>query len=228
MKAVILAGGLGTRLRPLTLDTPKPMLPLKGKPILEHVIEHLKAHGITDILITAGYKKEKIEGYFGDGSKFGVSIEYAEETKPLGTAGCLIPLKEKLNETFLLVGADNITKLDLSKFIAFHEEKKGLLSVALFEFKHKVEWGIYETDIDSKITGFTEKPEYVHHGGTMIFCVETSIFDHIPESEGIVNLTDHVIPALLKKGEKVYGYPFTDFWVDIGSMEEYEKLNNGF
>ncbi|MBN2042251.1 MAG: nucleotidyltransferase family protein [Candidatus Aenigmarchaeota archaeon] len=225
MKAVILAGGFGTRLRPLTDHTPKPMLPVKGKPILEHVIDHLRKHGITEIIMAVGYRNEKIEEYFGDGSKFGVSIEYSLETKPLGTAGCLLPLEEKLNGTFLLIGADNLTKLDIGKFIEFHRQKGGLLSVALFEFRRKVEWGIYETDEDSKITKFTEKPTYVHRGGTMIFCIEPSIFEHIPEREGLVNLTDHVIPDLLGKGEKVYGYPFTDFWVDIGSIEEYERLN---
>ena len=229
MKAVILAGGLGTRLRPLTEDIPKPMLPISGKPILGHVIDHLKSHGITEIIITAGYKKEKIEEYFGDGSIFGVSIEYSIENEPMGTAGCLLPLKDKLNETFLLIGADNLTKLDVGKFIQFHKERKGLLSVALFKFKEKVKWGIYETDNDSKIIEFKEKPTYVHHGGTMIFCIEPGIFDHIPEREGVVNLTDHVIPDLLSKGEKVYGFPFNDFWVDIGSVEEYEKLKgNGF
>lgn len=227
-KAVILAGGTGTRLRPLTDNTPKPMLPLKGKPILEHVIDHLKENGITDLIITLGYMGHQITDYFGDGSKFGVSIEYVKENQPLGTAGCLNLIRDKLTETFLLVGADNVTHLDLKKFINFHREKCGLMTVALFEFNRKVEFGIYELGEGHRISQFKEKPTYTHTAGTMIFCIEPDIFNHIPKScDTVLNLTDHIIPELLKRGERVYGFPFSDFWVDIGNMEQYESLNRG-
>ncbi len=226
MKAVILAGGEGTRMRPLTNDIPKPMLPLKGKPILEHVLERLKKHGIRDIIITTGYMGEKIREHFKDGSSFGLKISYIQEDEPLGTAGCLNLLREELKETFLLIGSDNITDLDLTDFIRFHKKKEGILSVALFEFRRKVEWGIYEINEKNEITEFSEKPTYVHKAGTMIFLIEPSIFDHIPQDiEGVLNLTDHIIPELLKEGEKVFGYPFTDYWVDIGSIGQYEELN---
>ena len=225
MKAVILAGGKGTRLRPFTTVVPKPLLPLKERPILEHVILYLKQYGITDIIISIGYLGYQIKNYFGDGSQFGVHIEYVEEEKPLGTAGCLRPIKDRLTETFILMGGDNITNLNLSNFIAFHREKQGIISVALFEYSEPVPWGIYELNGDSSVKGFTEKPTFTHKAGTMIFCLEPQIFEHIPEQADPANLTDHVIPALLKSGVKVFGYPFRDYWIDIGKLDDYYEMN---
>jgi NDP-sugar pyrophosphorylase family protein len=228
MKAVILAGGKGTRLRPLTFEKPKPLLFVRGRPILEHVINYLKGHGITDLIITIEYMGDKIRKYFGDGKRFGVNIQYSEEKKPLGTAGCLTLIKDKLNETFILMGGDNLTKLDLRKFIRFHKKKKGILTVALFEYKEKSKWGIYTLNRDKSIQNFLEKPVFKHTAGTMIFCLEPKIFEYIPKNpKGVVNITDHTIPYLLKRGEKIFGFPFKDFWVDIGSLDDYKKLTGG-
>lgn len=227
MKAVILGGGKGTRLRPLTYKTPKPLLPVKGKPILEHVINYLKCYGITDLIVTTEYMGDKIRKYFGDGKRFGVKIEYSEEKKPLGTAGCLTLIKDKLKETFILIGGDNLTKLNLKKFIEFHKRKKGILTAALFEFEEKSKWGIYNLNKDKSILNFMEKPVFKHTAGTMIFCLEPEIFEHIPKKpKGVVNLTDHVIPELLKKGKKIYGFEFSDFWEDIGSLGDYKRVNS--
>jgi NDP-sugar pyrophosphorylase family protein len=227
MKAVILAGGKGTRLRPLTLKTPKPLLPVDKKPILEHVIEYLKGHGITDLIVTVEYMGDKVIDYFGDGKKFGVNIEYSKETKPLGTAGCLSPIKDKLDETFILIGGDNLTKLNLGEFIRFHKRNKGILTAALFEYAEKSKWGIYNLNEDKSIRDFLEKPAFVHTAGTMIFCLEPRIFEYIPEKpKGVVNLTDHVIPELLKKKERIFGFPFKEFWFDIGSIEDYESIKD--
>jgi NDP-sugar pyrophosphorylase family protein len=227
MKAVILAGGRGTRLIPLTDKNPKPLLKIKNRVILEYVIDYLKSYGIRDLIITVGYKGEQIKKFFGDGSKFGVRIEYAAEKEPLGTAGCLVPLKSKLKETFILIGGDNLTKMDLKKFIEFHKKKGGILTSALFEFKEKSKWGIYNLDRDKSIRNFMEKPTFRHTAGTMMFCLEPGIFKHIPKKpKGVVNLTDHVIPELLKKGVKIFGFEFSDFWEDIGSHDDYKRVNS--
>ncbi len=227
MKAVILAGGKGTRLRPFTHVVPKPLLPFKERPILEHIILYLKNYGITDIIITISHLGYQIRNYFGDGSSLGVKIEYFEEKEPMGTAGCLLPFKDKLKETFLVLGGDNLTTLKLDEFMKFHKEKKGIATVALFEFEERTKWGIYELDGSCRIERFLEKPTFKHNAGTMIFCLEPGIFMHIPQAKGVVNLTGDIIPMLLHSGEKIYGFCFSDFWLDIGSMDDYNKILNG-
>lgn len=228
MIAVILAGGKGTRLRPLTYAVPKPLLPVGQKPLLENVILYLKEHGITEFIISVGYLGYQIKNYFGDGEKLGVKIDYVEEKVPLGTAGCLNLIRDRLTETFILMGADNLTTLDLTKFIKFHKEHKGVATAALFEYSRKVEFGIYELNEDSSVSKFSEKPTFKHYAGTMIFCIEPSIFEFIPKTEKpkLLNLTDHIIPKLLESGKKVFGYPFRDYWVDVGRLEEYNKMHN--
>jgi mannose-1-phosphate guanylyltransferase/phosphomannomutase len=227
MKAVILAGGKGTRLRPFTHIVPKSLLPFKDRPILEHIILYLKNYGITDIIITISHLGYQIKNYFGDGKELGVNIEYFEEKEPLGTAGCLLPFRSQLNETFLVLGGDNITTLKLDEFMKFHREKKGIATIAIFEFEEKTKWGIYELNKDDSVNRFLEKPTFKHNAGTMIFCLEPGIFKHIPSGKGIVNLTDHVIPRILQSGEKLFGFRFSDFWLDIGSMDDYNKILNG-
>jgi NDP-sugar pyrophosphorylase family protein len=227
MKAVILAGGKGTRMRPFTYVVPKPLLPFKERPILEHIILYLKSYGVTDIIITISHLGYQIKNYFGDGQGLGVHIEYFEENEPLGTAGCLLPFREKLKEPFLVLGGDNLTTMKLDEFMRFHREKKGIATIAIFEFEEKTKWGIYELDRESKVERFLEKPTFKHNAGTMIFCLDPRVFDFIPRQKGVVNLTDHVIPKLLQTGEKVYGFKFSDFWLDIGSMDDYNKILNG-
>jgi mannose-1-phosphate guanylyltransferase/phosphomannomutase len=229
MKAVILAGGKGTRLRPLTYSVPKPMLPYRQKPILEHIIDLLKSNGITDIILTISHLGYQIKNHFGDGSRFGVKIEYIEEDEPLGTAGCLNPIRDKLNETFIVFGGDNLTDLNIRKFIEFHKEKEALITIGLFGFEHKVSWGIYELNDDDSVKAFKEKPTFNYKAGTMIFCIEPRIFDFIQDNKekpGIINITDHIIPELIKKGEKVYGYLHKGEWIDIGKPEDLQGVND--
>jgi mannose-1-phosphate guanylyltransferase/phosphomannomutase len=227
MKAVILAGGRGERLRPLTDKKPKPLITIKNRPILEYVIEYLKSYGIRDLIITIGYKGEQIKKHFGNGKKFGVKIDYAVEDKPLGTAGCLVPIKKKLKDSFILIGGDNFTKMNLRKFIDFHRKNKGILTAALFEFDEKLKWGIYSLNRDKSICEFREKPVFTYTAGTMIFCLEPDIFKHIPDNpDKVINLTDHIMPDLLRKGEKIYGFEFREMWEDIGSYEDYERVNS--
>lgn len=227
MLAVLLAGGKGTRLRPLTYAVPKPLLPISQKPILEHIILYLKQHGISEFIISVGYLGYQIRNYFGDGANLGVKIEYIEEKEPLGTAGCLNLIRGRLKETFLLMGGDNLTTLDMSKFIGFHKKKGGILTAALFELSQRIDFGIYELDRAFAVKKFLEKPTFRHYAGTMIFCLEPEILEFIPQHDKpeLVNLTDHILPKILSSGKKVYGYPFTDYWVDVGRIDDYNKIN---
>ena len=197
------------------------------KPILEQVILNLRKAGVKDFIITVSHLGYQIKNYFGDGKRFGVKIEYAEEKKPLGTAGCLVPLKEKVgNETFLLVAGDNLTSMNMKKFIQAHKKnaKKGaILTIALAEASLPVEYGVVETK-DSIVTGFKEKPTLKYNVATLIMCLEPAIFKYIPK--GFSNITDHVFPRLLASREKIYGHKFKDFWADIGKLEEYNKMNS--
>ncbi|MBW6461686.1 MAG: nucleotidyltransferase family protein [DPANN group archaeon] len=231
MKAVILAGGKGTRLRPLTYAVPKPLLPINEKPMMEHIILHMKNHGITEFIISVGYLGYQIKNYFNDGSELGVKIEYITEETPLGTAGCLNLIKDKLTETFLLIGGDNLTNLNFTKFTEFHKKHDGILSVALFELRQKVEYGVYSLDEDKKITKFEEKPEFKFNAGTMIFCLEPEIFNFIPEinkdHQEPINITDHILPKLIESKKHIYGYPFCDYWIDVGRLSDYDKVNGG-
>ncbi len=223
-KAVILAGGKGTRLRPLTYAVPKPLLPINERPMLEHIILHLKNHGIREFIITVGYLGYQIKNYFRDGSDFGVKIEYAEEKEPLGTAGCLLPIKDKLTETFLLYGGDNVTTMDISKFLEFHKKAGGIVTVALSEIEIPIEYGVVEFDENNVIQRFREKPKLRFNTVTMIMAVEPRIFEYI--EPGFSNITDHVFPKLLEAGEKIMAYPFRDFWLDVGRPDDYQKVNS--
>ncbi len=226
MKAVVLAGGKGTRLRPLTYAIPKPLLPINERPMLEHILLYLKKYGIKDVYITIGYLGYQIKNYFNGGKELGLNIKYLEEDKPLGTAGCLNPVRDLIDDTFILIGGDNLTTLDLGKFIEFHKKSKSIGTVALFKLENKVEYGIYKLNDDSSIKEFLEKPTYVHLAGTMIFALEPEIFDFIPDKgDGVVNLTDDVIPKVLKSGKKFSGYPFDGYWVDIGRLSDYENAH---
>lgn len=225
MKCVILAGGKGTRLRPYTHLVPKPLLPYKQKPILEHIIEYLKSYGITDIVLSIGYLGYQIRNYFGDGSAFGVNIQYIEEKEPLGTAGCLNMIRDSIKGTFLLFGGDNITSLKLDKFMQYHKDKKSVLTVALFNCVTKIPWGVYNLNSDGSVKDFIEKPQYSHNAGTMIFCLEPEVLKHVPKNiDRPYNLTDDIIPQLLAEKKKIYGYRFDEQWIDIGNIEDYRKL----
>jgi len=221
MKAVILAGGKGTRLRPFTYSVPKPLLPVNHKPILEHILLHLKRHGVDEVYITIGHLGYQIKNYFGDGSELGIKIHYLEEDEPKGTAGCLLPLKDKLRETFLVVGGDNLTTLDFQDFIKFHKDKGGIASIVLTKMEMPIEYGIAETN-EHVIKGFREKPTFRFDVSTMIYCFEPEIFKFIGEKE---DFAKDVLPRVLKAGEKLHGYKFDGFWTDVGRHEDLRKVN---
>ncbi|MEM4348603.1 MAG: nucleotidyltransferase family protein [Candidatus Anstonellaceae archaeon] len=221
MKGIVLCGGKGTRLRPYTYTIPKPMLPLGKKPILEYVLCSLKAAGIREVYLTVGYLHEQIQDYFGDGKRLGMKILYSVETEELGTAGSILPLKDKFKETFVVVMGDHLSNLDIAKMAKFHFDKKAFATVALNRKGIPLEYGIAELEGD-QIVRFREKPivENLVNAGVYIF--EPGIFQYIKERE---DFAAHVFPRLLEKKLKVCGFVFSDYWLDIGRTTDYEHIN---
>ena len=189
MKAVIMAGGEGSRLRPLTSNAPKPMLPLVNKPMMEHIVELLKRHGFDDIVVTVAYLANHIRTYFGDGSEFGVRMVYASEETPLGTAGSVRNAMDELDEPFLVISGDVLTDIDLSNLVTFHQEHEALATIGLVAVDNPLEFGIVITREDGSIERFLEKPTwgqvFSDTINTGIFVLEPEIFDHIPAGQAV-------------------------------------------
>ena len=221
MKAFIIAGGEGTRLRPYTYTVPKPMLNVGGKPILEYVIENLKRAGIKDITITVGYLHEKIVEYFGDGKKFGVKIEYGIERTKKGTAGSIAQFASKVNGPFVVVMGDHLTNVDIDDMVKYHQREKAMATVALYKGKVQLEYGVADVK-DGKITGFREKPCLEHYYNTAIYVFQQEVFKRIKEGD---DFAKDVLPGLLRDGEKVSAYILEDVWFDIGRVSDYERLD---
>jgi mannose-1-phosphate guanylyltransferase/phosphomannomutase len=222
MKAVLVCGGLGTRLRPYTLSIPKPMLKIGSKPILEYNLNLLKYYGFKDIYITIGYLKEHFKNYFQDGSKFGLNITFLEEDESLNTAGSILPLKNTIDSTFLVMMGDHLTNINLKKFIDFHKKHKPLGTIALKKINHKLEYGLVKFDESNNINDFLEKPEISHYINTGIYVFEPEIFNFIEEKE---DFALNVFPRVLQNKKKLLAYLLEEYWLDVGSTTEYEKVN---
>lgn len=224
MKAVIMAGGEGTRLRPLTSNCPKPMLPLANRPMMEHIVTLLKEHGIDEIVVTVAFLANQIRTYFGDGSEFGVKMVYATEDQPLGTAGSVRNAMDVLDERFLVISGDVLTDIDLGKIIAFHEEKGAMATIGLAHVENPLEFGIVITREDGSIERFLEKPTwgevFSDTINTGIFVLEPEIFDYIPDGRS-VDFSGEVFPALLADGKPLYGAVAEGYWEDVGTLESY-------
>ena len=200
MKTVILAGGEGARLRPLTSNTPKPMMPIANKPMLEHIVNLLAHHGFDDIVVTVAFLANQIRDYFGDGSDFGVTMRYATEDSPLGTAGSVRNASAELDDTFLVISGDVLTDLDLTALVKAHRDAEAAASIALKHVENPLEFGIVITRPDGSIERFLEKPTwgqvFSDTINTGIYVVEPEVFDFIPEGE-VVDFSGDVFPALL-------------------------------
>ncbi|HRW37245.1 MAG: NTP transferase domain-containing protein [Acidimicrobiales bacterium] len=224
MKAVIMAGGEGTRLRPLTSNCPKPMLPLANRPMMEHIVGLLKEHGIDEIVVTVAFLANQIRTYFGDGSEFGVKMVYATEDQPLGTAGSVRNAMDVLDERFLVISGDVLTDIDLGKILAFHEEKGAMATIGLVHVDNPLEFGIVITKEDGSIERFLEKPTwgqvFSDTINTGIFVLEPEIFDYIPDGRP-VDFSGEVFPALLADGRALYGAVAEGYWEDVGTLESY-------
>ncbi len=224
MKAVIMAGGEGSRLRPLTSNLPKPMLPLVNRPMMEHVVNLLARHGFDEIVVTVAYLASAIRNYFGDGSEFGVRMAYATEETPLGTAGSVRNAMEQLQERFLVISGDVLTDIDLGAIWAEHERKEALATIGLTPVDNPLEFGIVITREDGSIERFLEKPSwgqvFSDTINTGIFVLEPEIFDFIPAGRP-VDFSSEVFPTLLEKELALYGSVAQGYWEDVGTLGAY-------
>ncbi len=228
MKTVILAGGEGTRLRPLTSNTPKPMMPIANKPMLEHIVNLLAQHGFDDIVVTVAFLANQIRDYFGDGSDFGVTMRYATEDSPLGTAGSVRNASAELDDTFLVISGDVLTDLDLTALVKAHRDAGAAASIALKHVENPLEFGIVITRPDGTIERFLEKPTwgqvFSDTINTGIYVVEPEVFDFIPEGE-VVDFSGDVFPALLARGHTLHGHVTDDYWEDVGTLDAYIRAH---
>ncbi len=229
MKAVILVGGKATRLLPLTCNTPKAMMPVLNKPFLEHVIRHLSRHQVKDIILAQGHLAQPIEGYLGNGSKFGVKFHYSIEDTPRGTAGAVKNAERHLSdETFLVLNGDIFTGLDITAMIDFHRERKAKVTIALTPVDDPTSYGLIETSGDGRVTRFLEKPKWSEVTTNMInagtYVLETEVLAQIPR-RATVSFEREVFPQLLSQNRSVYAYPSSGYWIDMGTPEKYLQLH---
>ena len=225
MKAVVLAGGKGTRLAPYTHILPKPLMPIDDMPILEVLLRQMKRAGVNHVVLTVGHLSSLLRAYFGTGEQWGLNISYSYEDKPLGTAGP-IALVPDLDKTFLVTNGDVLTTLNLRKLVAFHKQKGGIATIAAHQRQVKIDLGVIQWDGDHRVSGYIEKPttDYTVSMGVYIF--EPRVMDYIPVGE-YLDFPDLIL-KLLANGEKVCGYTFDGYWMDLGRPDDYAQANEDF
>ena len=219
LQAVVMAGGLGTRLFPLTKNVPKPMLPVGDRPLLEIIIEQLRDSGIKHVNITTHHKGEKIVEHFGDGSAFGIELEYVAEHRPLGTAGGLGLIKLP-NEPTLVINGDILTQVDFRSMLAFHYEQHAEATMAVRRYDLQVPYGVVECE-GSHICSLREKPQLSFFVNAGIYLIEPSVYSYIPNGQRF-DMTD-LIQRLLSAGKSVASFPIREHWLDIGQHSDYEQ-----
>jgi len=219
-RAVILAGGRGTRLAPYTTVLPKPLMPVGDVAILEVMLRQLRQHGIRRVTMAVGHLAELLMAYFGDGSKFGLTVDYSREDKPLGTAG---PLKiiPDLTGTFLVMNGDILTTLDYSALVEWHHRQKAAATIAVFRRPVPIDLGIVEMDGTNRLTDYIEKPTLHYQVSMGIYVFEPRVMTHIPPNDYLDFPT--LVKKLIGTGELVSGYPHQGYWLDLGRKEDYER-----
>jgi len=222
--AVVMAGGRGSRLRPLTENLPKPMLPLAGRPVMELIIEQLKKAGIRQVNLTTHFQSKVIHNHFGDGRSFGVDIDYVEEDQPLGTAGSLSLLQES-NDPLLVINGDILTKVDFRAMVDFHHEHEAEMTVAVRPHEVQIPYGVVETD-GAIITGITEKPTIQNFINAGIYLLNPNVRRLVPEGEKY-DMPD-LIQRLINEGRCVASFPVHEYWLDIGQLDDYEQAQIDF
>jgi len=226
MKAVILAGGKGTRLAPYTTVFPKPLMPIDGMPILEIIVRQLAHFRIKEMIFTVSHQSEPLlSAYFGNGHRYGVNIRYSREEKPLGTAGPLSLLSD-LTETFLVMNGDILTTLDYHRLIQYHRQKKGMVTIAMSQKEVLLELGVMECDPNARLTRYLEKPTLSYSVSMGVYVFEKEALEWIPRGKYLD--FPELIQKLLKQEKRVICYPSGDFWLDIGRHEDYEEAQKEF
>jgi len=229
MKAVIIAGGLGTRLRPLTHNTPKPIVPVANRPFVVHQIEHLIKHGATEIILNLHYLSQEIKKAIGDGGRWGIKIHYSIERTPLGTAGAVKHAEKYFDEgPMVIFNGDVLTDINISKVVNFHREKKALVTLTLTEVEDPTPFGLILTEKDGRVKQFLEKPSWdmvtaktINAG---IYVVDPKIFRKVPKGKPFMFERD-LYPALLEEGAPIYGYLSDAYWIDIGNPAKYKEAH---
>jgi len=226
MKTCIMCGGEGTRLRPLTFDRPKPMIPLLNKPSLVHLVEHLAIEGFNDIVLTLGYMGGEIEAELGDGSMYGVHIEYVHEKDKMGTAGGVKNAEELFEgEPFMVVGGDHVMDLELREFVRFHEKHDALVTIGLLPIDDPRDYGIADLDVNNRINRFFEKPGpgqiFSNLASTGIYVCDPEVLEWIPQEK--YDFAKDLFPDIMKKGENINGFLVHGRWTDIGNPQAYRE-----
>ncbi|GAB4112153.1 MAG: NDP-sugar synthase [Roseiflexaceae bacterium] len=229
MKAVILVGGLGTRLRPLTCNLPKPMIPLLNQPFIEHVLENLRDQGIDEVILAVQYLADRFRTALGDGSRLGLKVHVVEEPEPRGTAGAVKNVEHLLDGTTFVFNGDVFTDLDLQAMLAFHREKGSKLTIALTPVEDPTSFGLVETDASSHIRRFLEKPRIDEVTTNMInagtYIIEPELFRYVPPAQYYM-FERGLFPVVLQTGDPMYGYPSRAYWTDIGKPQTYLEVHH--
>lgn len=225
MKAVVLAGGKGTRLAPYTRIFPKPMMPIGDKAILEILIYQMRRAGIDEVILTVGHLSGLMRAFFQDGEDFGLRIDYSHEDHPLGTAGPLAAI-QGLEDTFMVTNGDVLTTLDMRELIAFHKENGGVATIAAHKRQVRIDLGVIHTNGDHAIIGYQEKPTIDYSVSMGLYVFEPEVLAYIPKGE-YLDFPD-LVKILIAAGKKVVAYPFDGYWQDLGRPDDYEQANVDF
>lgn len=226
MKAVILAGGKGTRFAPYTKVLPKPLMPIGDMPILEVLLRQMKNAGISDVILTVGHLAELLRAFFQDGDQYGLNIEYSIEDKPLGTAGPLALVADQLDETFLVANGDVLTTLDIGELIQSHRQSGAIATIASHTRQVKIDLGVLQINGSDELTGYIEKPTYNLFVSMGIYVFESRVLEFIPGNQ-YLDFPDLVL-KLIEAGETVRGHRFDGYWQDLGRPDDYEKAVEDF
>ena len=222
---ILMAGGLGTRLRPLTDKVPKPLLKVGSKPILETIIENFIDSGFYRFYLSVNYKSEMIEKYFGDGSRYGVEIKYLHEKKRMGTAGALYFLPEKLTEPAIVMNGDLLTKVDFGEFVDFHNEQKAIATMGVREYSYQVPYGVIDYD-GAEIVNIKEKPTQSCYVSAGMYVLSPEAVAHVRE-EKFLDMPD-LFNQLIAEKEKTTAYPIREYWMDIGRIDDFEQAQRDY